>query len=277
MMIPSRILRSAAAALCVASAACTTASAEPERAPRVVTIEATDFAFQLPDTLPAGRVTLRMANRGPDLHHVAIVKLEGGHTATELLKIVESHQAFPSWARELGGPNAVVPGDTSEVTLDLPAGQYAFICVIPAPDGVPHIMKGMFKPVVVAGPAAAEPAPRHDAEMILDDYAFGLKGVLAAGRRTVRVENAAAQAHEVLFVQLAPGKTGHDVLAWLQSHEGPPPGRPVGGTVGMAKGVVNYVTANFPAGEYALICFLPDARDGKPHFVHGMMQHITVR
>ena len=276
-MFPSRTFRLAAVALCLAAAACTTASAAPERAPHVVTIEATDFAFRLPDTLPAGRLTLRMANAGPDLHHVAVVKLEDGHTATELLKIVEAHQPFPAWARELGGPNAVVPGDTSEVTLDLPAGNYAFICVIPAPDGVPHIMKGMFKPVVVAGSAARETAARHDAVMVLDDYTFGLDGALAAGRRTVRVENRAAQAHEVLFVQLAPGKTGHDVLAWLEARQGPPPGRPIGGTVGLAKGEVNYVTANFPAGEYALICFLPDAKDGKPHFVHGMMQHVTVR
>ena len=45
----------------------------------------------------------------------------------------------------------------------------------------------------------------------------------------------------------------------------------------MAKGVVNYVTADFPPGEYALICLLPDAKDGRPHFMHGMMQHLTVR
>ena len=276
-MSPSRILRSAAAALCVAAAACTAADAAPDRAAHVVTVRAMDFAFELPDTLPAGTVTLRMVNDGPDLHHVAVVKLEDGHTADELLKIVAAHQAMPVWAVELGGPNAVVPGDTSDVTLDLPAGSYAFICVIPAPDGVPHIMKGMFKPVVVAGRAAPAAAPRHDAVMVLDDYAFGLEGTIAAGRRTIRVENAAAQAHEVLFVQLAPGKTGHDVLAWLESRQGPPPGRPVGGIVGLAKGRVNHVTADFAPGEYALMCFLPDAKDGKPHFVHGMMQHITVQ
>lgn len=276
MPVP-RTLRVAALALCVASAACSTASAEPDRAPHVVTISAADFAFQLPDTLPAGRLTLRMANTGADLHHVSVVKLEDGHTAAELLEIVKAHQAFPAWARELGGPNAVVPGDTSEVTLDLPAGSYAFICVIPSPDGVPHIMKGMFKPVVVAGAPAPASEPRHDAVMVLDDYAFGLKGTLAAGRRTIRVENAAAQPHEVAFVHLAPGKTGHDVLQWLEKREGPPPGRPVGGITGMVQGHVNYVTADFAPGEYALICFLPDAKDGRPHFLHGMIEHVTVR
>jgi hypothetical protein len=37
-----------------------------------------------------------------------------------------------------------------------------------------------------------------------------------------------------------------------------------------------YFTADLTPGEYLLICFLPDAKDGKPHFVHGMMQQIKV-
>jgi hypothetical protein len=35
-------------------------------------------------------------------------------------------------------------------------------------------------------------------------------------------------------------------------------------------------TADFVPGKYALICFLPDAKDGKPHFMHGMVQEVTV-
>jgi len=29
-------------------------------------------------------------------------------------------------------------------------------------------------------------------------------------------------------------------------------------------------------GRYALICFLPDASDGKPHFEHGMVREIEL-
>jgi hypothetical protein len=29
-------------------------------------------------------------------------------------------------------------------------------------------------------------------------------------------------------------------------------------------------------GNYVLICFEPDAKDGMPHFVHGMLQAFTV-
>jgi hypothetical protein len=45
----------------------------------------------------------------------------------------------------------------------------------------------------------------------------------------------------------------------------------------MEPGMTEYFTANFTPGRYGLLCFLPDAKDGKPHFVHGMVQEITVK
>jgi hypothetical protein len=51
---------------------------------------------------------------------------------------------------------------------------------------------------------------------------------------------------------------------------------PLGGISGIDVGGSQYFTADFAPGNYALICFLPDAKDGKPHFAHGMIQQITV-
>jgi hypothetical protein len=50
----------------------------------------------------------------------------------------------------------------------------------------------------------------------------------------------------------------------------------LGGVSGLDVGASQYFTADFAPGNYALICFLPDAKDGKPHFAHGMIQQITV-
>jgi hypothetical protein len=36
------------------------------------------------------------------------------------------------------------------------------------------------------------------------------------------------------------------------------------------------VTLTLTAGEYGLLCFIPDAKDGKPHFVHGMIKQFVV-
>jgi hypothetical protein len=33
---------------------------------------------------------------------------------------------------------------------------------------------------------------------------------------------------------------------------------------------------DFTPGDYGMVCFAPDLKDGKPHFVHGMVQQITV-
>jgi hypothetical protein len=30
-------------------------------------------------------------------------------------------------------------------------------------------------------------------------------------------------------------------------------------------------------GNYVMLCFLPDAKDGKPHLDHGMVKEFTVK
>jgi hypothetical protein len=42
------------------------------------------------------------------------------------------------------------------------------------------------------------------------------------------------------------------------------------------KGARATFTADLEPGSYGLMCFVPDAKDGKPHLVHGMMQEIKV-
>jgi hypothetical protein len=63
----------------------------------------------------------------------------------------------------------------------------------------------------------------------------------------------------------------------MEKMDGPPPGKALGGVAGIAPGMSQSFTADFTPGNYALICFLPDATDGKPHFVHGMIQQIAVK
>jgi hypothetical protein len=74
-----------AAALAPRSSEASAAGEEP-RAPKVVTITARDFAFDAPDTLTAGLTTIRLVNQGPDLHHVQLIRLEGGHRLADMQK-----------------------------------------------------------------------------------------------------------------------------------------------------------------------------------------------
>lgn len=244
---------------------------------QVVTIGAGDFFFQSPDTILSGVTTIRLENGGKDLHHVQLVRLEAGHSLQELLDLVTKGAPAPGWAHMVGGPNTPVPGGVSTATLDLEPGAYGIICWVHGADGVQHFMKGMYKGlVVVPAPIAVGVMPKADAEMVLDDYSYTFSAPLQPGRRTIRVRNVAAQAHEVVIVQLAPGKSAQDVLHWIHQQDGPPPGAPVGGTTFIAHDGENYVTLDLEAGRYGLLCFVPDAKDGRPHFLHGMVSDFEV-
>jgi hypothetical protein len=68
-----------------------------------------------------------------------------------------------------------------------------------------------------------------------------------------------------------------DVLGWLKNPDGQSPGDTFGGTMALQRGQVNFITAEFTPGDYALLCFVPDSGDGKPHVAHGMVRQFTVK
>ena len=257
------------AAATVATAAATT--------PNVVTVHAKDFSYDGPAEIPAGMTTFHLINDGQALHHLSIVRLDSGKTVKDLETALSLPAAPPMWAVPMGGPNAPDPTKESNATLDLTPGNYVMICFVDVPGGVPHFAKGMIKPFTVgAAPAGATAAaPVADVNIKLVDYAFDLSTPLTAGTHTFAVTNSGSQPHEVELVRLAPGKTVEQLLGWMNKPAGPPPASAIGGVAGFI-GDTNYFTADITPGQYALICFLPDAKDGKPHFMHGMTKTITV-
>src|SRR5687768_3341933 len=249
----------------------------------VVTVTTTDYAFQAPDTIAAGRTTIRLVNKGPDFHHVWLIRLEQGKTLKDLMEATKNHGPLPKWAVDVGGPNTPMPGGETSATLDLEAGKYVMVCVIPAmKDGQPHFMKGMVKEVTVAKrggvvQAGKTAAPASDVVMTLDDYDFRLSSPITSATKSIRFLNVAAQTHEAVIVKLDPGATVQQFLQAMEKPQGPPPGVLVGGITGIAKGRTIEVPTSFTAGEYALICFVPDAKDGKAHLAHGMVKQFSVK
>ncbi len=247
--------------------------------PSTLTIVATDFAYEAPDTITAGMVTMKMVNKGQEMHHVQVLQLKDGKTFADFttgLKAMKPNEPLPPWIANVAGPTQ---GDTEGVIQELAPGDYVLICVIPSPgDHVPHFAKGMMRPLTVlpsTAPAAA--APAADVNIVMNDYSWTVTPTLSAGKHVIRLENAAAQPHETFFIRLAPGKTVADVIKWTETEVGPPPGDPLGGTSGMDKGSVAYVPVEFTPGEYIMLCFIPDAKDGKPHLVHGMIKAFTIQ
>jgi hypothetical protein len=253
-----------------------TAALRAPAKPPVVRVSGMDFSFDAPDVIPAGLTEFRFLNKGPSLHHMGILRLDGGKTVDDLRAALANPGPPPAWVKEIGGPNAAAPGLESNATLMLEPGNYALICFVDI-GGPPHFMKGMVRALRVtpSGDASA-PTPRVDVTATLFDYGFKLSSPIQAGMRSIRVLNAGAQHHEIELVRLPPGVSVDDFMKWLAKMEGPPPVMPLGGIAGIDVGMSQYFTADFTPGNYALICFLPDTKDGKPHFAHGMIQQITV-
>jgi hypothetical protein len=240
----------------------------------VVTIHAKDFSFDAPASIAPGQTTFRLVNDGQQLHHLAIIKLDKGKTFADVQAAMKGPEGPPpAWMTAVGGPNPAVPGGTVEATVTLEPGNYIIACFIPSPgDQMPHAMKGMVQPLTVGATggimqagAAYAPTPVPDVHLVLKDYGFTLSKPLTAGKHTIHVMNEGPQDHEVIMIQLAPGKHVADFDDWaLNGMKGPPPARPVAGMSAMAKGRTAIFSDDFTPGTYAITCFV-HAPDHKMH------------
>jgi hypothetical protein len=245
--------------------------------PSAVTVIATDYRFDAPAELPAGLTTFRLVNKGPSIHHVQLVKLNEGKTFDDFMAALKAGGPPPKWATMEGGPNPPEIGDTSSTTVALEPGNYAMLCFVPGTDGIPHVAKGMIRPLTVtAAKGASATEPEAEVVMKLVDYDFELSKPIPAGRHTIRIENAGPQEHEVVIVKLDSGKEAMDFAKWGEKLVGKPPGTLHGGVSGIMPGDKAFVEVDLAPGKYGLICFVPDSKDGKMHAHHGMAKTVTV-
>ncbi len=246
-------------------------------ATRTATVHAKDFAFvSAADTLPAGWTNFHFVNDGPALHHMQIARLDSGKTAADFGAAMSKPGPLPKWAVLMGGPNAPNPGAFSHAAFNLAPGSYIMLCFVDIPDHVPHFAKGMIRPFTVVASSDAGAEPASDATVALSDYAFTITGALTAGSHTIKVTNNGPQPHEVELVRFAPGKGMKDMAAWAANFQGPPPGDAIGGVAGVMNGGGGTFTVDLTPGNYAFLCFFPDAKDGKPHLEHGMAKEFKV-
>jgi len=256
-------------------------------APNEVTITASEYKFDAPDSIPAGMTTFKLVNNGKQPHHASLFRLTEGHTYNDAMagmRTMKPIEPPPSWIVPAGGPNAADPGGSSNATVNLEPGNYMFVCFIPDPKGAPHFTHGMTKGLTVTpATTVSAPAPTPDITVTLSDYKFDWSTPLTAGTHTIGVTTAAGgQPHEIQVFRLAPGKTQADLQGWLEQmmtgkpSSGPPPASALGGIAAIGTGQTEYFTGDFPAGDYVVMCFLDDAKDHKPHFIHGMIQTIKV-
>jgi len=232
-----------------------------------IVVEATDAGLSVPADTPSGIVAFKMG----DLESALPARLNEGVTLDQLNEALAQPDPFAALGllTLLGGANHTTDG---RVIVDLKPGQHVIL-------NFPENAAPAVYPFTAGDPSGAT-APAADVTVDLVDFNFGLQPEVAAGPQVWQINNKGQQWHEMAIVKLNEGATVDDVLAMLQSGEesaDPPPFEQVAFWSPNSPGETGYVTWDLPAGEYTVICFLPDiAGDMTAHAAHGMVSTLTV-
>lgn len=254
-----------------------------------VSFTATEYAYAAdegtdPTAIPSGDVAVTLVNDGEEEHQISIVKFREGFGIEDLGALGEDPSRLSEMLETFGGPNAVAAGASVTSTSALAAGDYLFACFIPDANGVPHAASGMLLPVTVVGDAGTESTFEGEGDpLALGDFTFGLGGpdepAELAASEDFWFTNDGSQPHEAAIYTVADGSTNQDVVDFFSNPDaetegGPPPIVSAGGIGPIDPG--RFARTSLAPGDYVFICFIPDAADGAPHFVKGMLQFATV-
>jgi hypothetical protein len=111
-----------------------------------ITIKLADYNFESSQPLTPGRHTIMVENAGPQAHELVLLKLAPGKKTEDFGRWAESGMKGPPPAEPLGGVVALDEGARGSFEVDLPPGDYGFICFVPdSKNGKPHLAHGMMK------------------------------------------------------------------------------------------------------------------------------------
>jgi uncharacterized cupredoxin-like copper-binding protein len=244
-------------------------------------LKTTEYKFDALPTFKGGLVTIELDNTaGKEAHEAEFLRLDPGKKPADYVAAI-AQKRLPSFAHPAGGPGPVLAGKTAIYTGNFPAGNYIFVCHVPAPDNQEHQTKGMISEIRLSEGREAS-LPRANETIGAKEFEFTGGGKLKAGSQTVKVINEGQQPHNFGLVSLAPGKKASDLSPYLVPPgspfpPGPPPFTGFNGLVGtVSPGDAGTRTLELsPKTSYALICFVPDA-DGTPHFAKGMIEQVDI-
>lgn len=280
--------------------ACRSGESSPESA--VVEVVATDFAFQAPDTIPAGWTTLRLHNQGAQTHFVVLDHLPDGRTLSDFASAVAMPfdsawnglqrgtlekadvapllgNLLPEWfaeVRQTGGVGLLAPGEQATATIQLEPGTYVLECYVKAPDGTFHTALGMARQLTVAERRSAAGPPTADLEVAFADGAMTAPASIEPGRQIVAVHYRHAAegllANDVHVARLPEGIDADSVVPWMDwmnvaGLRAPAPVSFLGGVQEMPVGNTAYFAVELTPGRYVWI---------SENAGNGMVQTFTV-
>jgi hypothetical protein len=219
------------------------------------------------------------APKGTPGHQLLVMRLKAGATMQRVFDAAAKGD-FETVAKLSVSVGGIQAGQ--RLTAKLAPGRYVAVDTGDGPKGS-NFLHGGVAPFTVAGKAVAAAAPQAVGSIGLEDYEFVFDLPRGwNGKGVVAVRNSGHEQHEIGLVRVSPGKTMADVkrvaniLDRNPKAKVAPPGEITGLVNSVDPGQVDYVTANLKPGRYVAICFIPDDRDHRPHFDHGMIAEFTV-
>ena len=113
------------------------------------TVKLLDFSFILPPEIKSGPQVWQVVNEGPQPHEMSIIKLAAGKSMADVQAFEESPHGAPPFT-SIGGFQAIDPGASGWLHLNLEPGNYVAYCYVPDPaSGHAHAELGMMMPFTV--------------------------------------------------------------------------------------------------------------------------------
>ena len=250
----------------------------PATAAHTLVVRSYEYAFQSPESIPAGLIAVRLVDRGKKPHQVTIVRLDDSSSLTRVMRTLANDKARTTGVRWVGGVETAQPGDSAETTIVLQPGRYVLVCgYVDDELGHSHMAMGMLRSLVVTGPASSATLPMEPVTVRLSDYSFSVNGTLHSGRQLVRVENVGAQRHHMILARFLGNATLADAMKWDGKSQPAPLGPVNGGAALLGPGQSSVASLDLPPGRYQLICIMNDGPAAKPHFLLGMHHEFAVK
>jgi hypothetical protein len=255
--------------------------------PTTLSISATESgkkaSYTAPATTKGGLVSVTFQNNGKAPHSAQFVKIDGNHSAAEVLKAIGGNSTkTPSWIHGEGGPGSALPGQTSTSTDVLPAGNYLIL-----DGGNMSGPPGYKKLTVTAGPSGSLPSTGTSVTATApakDKYKWQISGPLKAGQnRLTFTSKGGKNAIHLIAAARVTGNPSKAEIAKAFERNGPPPKfvdqksfTSTSVLDGTNKSEVTSLSLTQP-GEYVIFCPLTDRDGGKPHLAEGLLTTVNVK
>ncbi len=210
----------------------------------VIEVDAVEYAFVAPDSVPSGWLSVRLDNTdAKEAHQITLTRLPAGRTMEDvgrdvlpyydsIFTLVErgeigsvnelgkrSSEMSPEWWGEenkvITDQGVLSAGRSARKTVYLEPGTYMLACYVRAPNGKPHLVQGMIRELVVTNDSTGASPPEADVEIAVAGDSVRSPDTIRAGDITVRARlGETEERNTVHLVRADSGVDPDEVKQW---------------------------------------------------------------